>query len=80
MTDIAIGVLIPDRIEGEHNEILRIWILNNNYYYYQGEMTEEGSAEGIYDNNNNFIEDDIVWQELSRSTFGIESLSFTATP
>jgi len=80
MTNIAIGVLIPERIEGEHNEILGIWILNNNYYYYQGEMTEEGSAEGIYDNNNNLIEDDNTYIELENATFGIESLSFTARP
>lgn len=58
MTDIAVGVVVPERIEGEHNEILGIWILNNNYYYYQSELTEEGSTEGIYDNNNNLLENE----------------------
>ena len=78
MTTIAVGVLIPNRIEGEQNEILDIWILNNNYYYYQSELTEEGSPEGIYDNNNNLIEDGIVYEDLENAIVGIESLSFTA--
>lgn len=79
MTNIAVGVIIPERIQGEHNEIISIWILNNNYYYYQSEMTEEGSAEGIYDNNNNLLDDSnlISYEELENATIGIESLSFT---
>lgn len=68
MTEIAVGVLIPERIEGDHNEILYIWILNNNYYYYQAELSEEGSPEGIYDNNNNLIDDDYIYEELDNST------------
>lgn len=86
MTDIAIGVLMPHSITGEHNEIIDIWILNNNYYYYQAELTEEGVEEGIYDNNNNLIDDNIlnddnpIYEQLENSTYGIESLSFTARP
>tara|TARA_R110000772_G_scaffold182765_2_gene294070 strand:- start:50 stop:292 length:243 start_codon:yes stop_codon:yes gene_type:complete len=80
MTDIAVGVLIPNRIDGEHNEIIDIWILDNKYYYYQCELTEEGSPEGIYDNNNNLMEDDKTYEDLENATFGIESLSFTAIP
>ena len=65
MTDIAVGVVVPERIEGEHNEILGIWILNNNYYYYQSELTEEGSTEGIYDNNNNLLENEDLEARLA---------------
>lgn len=80
MTNIAVGVLIPERIEGENNEILGIWILNNNYYYYQAELTAEGVAEGVYDNNNNLIDDyEITYEDLENATIGIASLSFTAT-
>jgi hypothetical protein len=79
MTTIAVGVLIPERIDGEHNEILGIWIFNNNYYYYQSELTEEGSPEGIYDSNNNLV-DDKTYEDLETATFGIEALSFTARP
>ena len=70
MTDIAVGVVVPERIEGEHNEILGIWILNNNYYYYQSELTEEGSTEGIYDNNNNLLENENfpAYEDLENST------------
>lgn len=48
MTDIAIGVLIPVNISGEHNEIIGIWVNNNQQYYYQSELTEEGVKEGLY--------------------------------
>tara|TARA_R110000796_G_scaffold4914_7_gene18621 strand:- start:635 stop:856 length:222 start_codon:yes stop_codon:yes gene_type:complete len=43
MTDIAIGVLIPVNIRGEHNEIIDIWITSCQPYYYQ-----EGIEEGLY--------------------------------
>ena len=48
MTTIAVGVLIPFNISGEHNEIVDIWVNNNQQYYYQSELTEEGVKEGIY--------------------------------
>ena len=48
MTDIAIGVLIPVNIRGDHNEIIGIWVNGNQYYYYQSELTEEGVSEGLY--------------------------------
>lgn len=48
MTDIAVGVLIPVNISGEHNEIIGIWVNNNQQYYYQSELTEEGVKEGMY--------------------------------
>jgi len=35
MTDIAVGVLIPVNISGEHNEIIGIWVKNNQQYYYE---------------------------------------------
>jgi len=48
MTDIAVGVLIPVNISGEHNEIIGIWVNGYQQYYYQSELTEEGIEEGMY--------------------------------
>ena len=48
MTDIAIGVLIPVNISGEHNEIIGIWNTSCQHYYYQSQLTDEGVEEGMY--------------------------------
>jgi len=75
MTDIAVGVLIPVNISGEHNEIIGIWINGNQYYYYQSELTEEGVSEGLYYSEGLKVpdcqDDDELYEELEESIIQI---------
>ena len=74
MTDIVVGVLIPVNISGEHNEIIDIWINNNQQYYYQSELTEEGVEEGLYYGNGFKVDSDDeveLYEELEESVIQI---------
>lgn len=74
MTDIAIGVLIPVNISGEHNEIIGIWINGNQYYYYQSELTDEGVEEGLYYSEGLKVDDEdegALFDELEESVIQI---------
>ena len=56
MTEIAVGVLIPTNIKGEHNEICgdTLYFFNpedDKVYYYQAELgdgSDEAVEEGMY--------------------------------
>ena len=74
MTDIAVGVLIPVNISGEHNEIIGIWVKNNQHYYYQSELTEEGVKEGFYYSEGLNVDDEdegSLFDELEQSVIQI---------
>tara|TARA_B100000767_G_scaffold119950_1_gene114349 strand:+ start:352 stop:585 length:234 start_codon:yes stop_codon:yes gene_type:complete len=74
MTDIAIGVLIPVNIRGDHNEIIDIWVNGNQYYYYQSELTEEGVSEGLYYSEGLKVDDEdegSLFDELEQSIIQI---------
>ncbi len=74
MTDIAIGVLIPVNIRGDHNEIIGIWVNGNQHYYYQSELTEEGVSEGLYYSEGLKVDDEdeeSLFDELEQSIIQI---------
>jgi len=74
MTDIAVGVLIPVNIRGDHNEIIDIWVNGNQYYYYQSELTEEGVSEGLYYSEGLKVDDEdegSLFDELEQSVIQI---------
>ena len=74
MTDIAVGVLIPVNIRGDHNEIIGIWVNGNQYYYYQSELTEEGVSEGLYYSEGLKVDDEdegSLFDELEQSVIQI---------
>lgn len=74
MTDIAVGVLIPVNISGEHNEIIDIWVNGYQYYYYQSQLTEEGVLEGLYYSKGLKIDDEDeaeLYEELEQSIIQI---------
>ena len=74
MTDIAVGVLVPVMISGEHNEIIGIWVNSNQHYYYQSELTEEGVKEGLYCGNGIKVDDEDeagLFEELEQSIIQI---------
>ena len=73
---IAVGVLIPNNISGEHNEIMNIMISSNNeYYYYQSELTDDGVEEGTY-STGVIIDDDNLPEEIERINIDLESINF----
>lgn len=75
MTDIAVGVLIPVNISGEHNEIIGIWVDSCQHYYYQCELTDEGVEEGMYYGKGFKVpdcqDDDELYEELEESIIQI---------
>jgi len=78
MSDIAIGVLIPEHISGEHNEIVNIWVNGYQYYYYQSDLTDEGvDEEGLYYGGSKVDNDDEgeLHEELEDSVIQIYFIS-----
>ena len=73
MTDIVVGVLIPVNISGEHNEIIDIWVNNDQQYYYQSDLTGEGVEEGLYGNGIKVDSEDEgeLYEELEKSVIKI---------
>jgi hypothetical protein len=73
MTDIVVGVLIPINISGEHNEIIDIWVNNDQQYYYQSDLTGEGVEEGLYGNGIKVDSEDEgeLYEELEKSVIKI---------
>ena len=69
---IAVGVLIPNNISGEHNEIMNIMISSNNeYYYYQSELSDDGVEEGTY-SAGVIIDDDNLPEEIERINIDLD--------